>query len=159
MKRKAKEISYSETSFVEFLFNGFFKNVITFLLFENQSIGIEADLKSNFLDIDELFTIGFSTDDSKPYEYEFSISPNINLNFNCDIKSLRYKRFSAQKLRGDLLVKNEVAVSRNINLKTMGGDLSLSGIVDAKNHKAIDVLTTAKLSGIHLDSVFYVFWG
>jgi hypothetical protein len=39
----------------------------------------------------------------------------------------------------------------------MGGDLSLSGIVDAKNHKAIDVLTTAKLTGIHLDSVFYVF--
>src|SRR6185436_6250604 len=29
--------------------------------------------------------------------------------------------------------------------------------VDAKNHKAIDVLTTAKLKGIYLDSVFYVF--
>ena len=39
----------------------------------------------------------------------------------------------------------------------MGGDLSLSGIVDAKNHKAIDILTTAKLNSIHLDSVFYVF--
>ncbi len=141
----------------DFLFNGFFKNVITFLLFENQPIGIEADLKSNFLDMDELFTIGFSTDGSKPNEYEFSISPNVNLNFNCDIQSLRYKQFTARKLQGDLLVKNEVAVSRNINLKTMGGDLSLSGIVDAKNHKAIDVLTTAKLNGIHLDSVFYVF--
>lgn len=141
----------------DFLFNGFFKNVITFLLFEDQPIGIEADLKSNFLDIDELFTIGFSTDDSKPHEYKFSISPNVNLNFNCDIQSFRYKRFKAQSLKGDLLVKNEVAVSRNINLQTMGGNLSLSGIVDAKNHKAIDVLTTAKLNGIHLDSVFYVF--
>ena len=29
----------------DFVFNGFFKNVITFLLFENQPIGIEADLK------------------------------------------------------------------------------------------------------------------
>jgi len=141
----------------DFLLNGFFKNVVTFLLFENQPLGIEADLKSNFLDIDELFTLGFSTDDSKPHEYEFSISPHVNLNFNCDIQSLRYKRFTARKLQGDLLVKNEVAVSRGINLKTMGGDLGLSGIVDAKNHKAIDVLTTAKLNGIHLDSVFYVF--
>lgn len=141
----------------DFLFNGFFKNVITFLLFENQPIGIEADLKSGFLDIDELFAIGYGTDDSKPHEYEFSISPNVNLNFNCDIQSLRYKRFKARKLKGDLLVKNEVAVSRGINLKTMGGDLSLSAIVDAKNRKAIDVMTTAKLNGIHLDSVFYVF--
>lgn len=141
----------------DFLFNGFFKNVITFLLFENQSIGIEADLKSNFLDIDQLFALGYSTDEKNPNEYEFSISPNVNLNFNCDIQSLRYKRFTARKLKGDLLVKNEVAVSRGITLKTMGGDLSLSGIVDAKNNKAIDVLTTAKLTGIHLDSVFYVF--
>ena len=141
----------------DFLFNGFFKNVITFLLFDNQPIGVEADLKSSFLDLDELFSVGFGTDDSKPHEYEFSISPNVHLNFNCDIKSLRYKNFAARKLMGDLLVKNEVAVSRNINLKTMGGDLSLSGIVDAKNHKAIDVLTTAKLNGIHLDSIFYVF--
>lgn len=141
----------------DFLFNGFFKNIATFLLFENQPIGIEADLKSNFLDMDQLFAIGFGTNDNKTHEYEFSISPNVHLNFNCDVQSLRYKRFTARKLKGDLLVKNEVAVSRNINLKTMGGDLSLSGIVDAKNHKAIDVMTTAKLNGIHVDSVFYVF--
>jgi len=141
----------------DFLFNGFFKNIVTFLLFENQPIGIEADLKSNFLDMDQLFALGFGTDDNKTHEYEFSISPNVHLNFNCDVQSLRYKRFTARKLKGDLLVKNEVAVSRNINLKTMGGDLSLSGIVDAKNHKAIDIMTTAKLNGIHVDSVFYVF--
>ena len=141
----------------DFLFNGFFKNVITYLLFENQPLGIEADLKSAFLDIDELFSLGFATDETNPHEYEFSISPNVNLNFNCDVQSLRYKRFSARKLQGDLLVKGQVAVSRGINLKTMGGDLSLSGIVDAKNNKAIDVLTSAKLNGIHIDSVFYVF--
>ena len=141
----------------DFLFNGFFKNIITFLLFENQPIGIEADLKSNFLDIDQLFALGYGTDDNTPHEYEFSISPNVHLNFNCDVQSLKYKRFTARKLKGDLLVKNEVAVSRNINLKTMGGDLSLSAIVDAKNHKAIDVMTNARLSGIHVDSIFYVF--
>jgi hypothetical protein len=39
----------------------------------------------------------------------------------------------------------------------MGGNLSLSGIVDATNNRAIDVMCTSRLSGIHLDSVFYVF--
>ncbi len=142
----------------DFLFNGFFKNVITFLLFENQPIGIETDLKSSFLDVDQLFSIAFGKPASgNQAEYEFSISRNINLNFNCDIKHLRYKRFHAQQLKGDLLVKNEMAVSRGITLKSMGGTMNLSGIVDTKNKKAIDVVSSVKLQGIHVDSIFYVF--
>lgn len=141
----------------DFVINGFFKNIITFLLFENQPIGIEADVKSNFIDVDQLFAVGFTSSKSKTDDYHFTISKNLNLNFNCEVQSLRYQRFVAHKLKGDMLVKDEVAVSRNVKLKTMGGDLSFSAIVDAKNHKAIDVLTSAKLNGIYIDSVFYVF--
>jgi hypothetical protein len=140
----------------DFLMNGFFKNVITFLLFEGQPIGIETDLKSNFIDLDQLFALSFGKG-TVGHEYEFSISPNINLNFNCDVKSLRYKRFHAKRIKGDLLVKNEVAVSRNVTLHAMGGEMTLSGIVDAKNHKAIDVVSSFKLNGIYADSIFYVF--
>src|SRR5690606_19621886 len=50
-----------------------------------------------------------------------------------------------------------MAVSRNLSLKTMGGHLSLSGILDARNNKAIDVATTLRLRDINIDSVFYVF--
>jgi hypothetical protein len=142
----------------DFILNGFFKNVITFLLFENQPIGIETDLKSNFLDVDQLFALAFGKPSSgKTQEYEFKISKNINLNFNCDVKALRYKRFHAQQLKGDLLVKSQMAASRNITFKSMGGDMVVSGIVDANNAKAIDVVSTFKLNGIHVDSVFYVF--
>lgn len=142
----------------DFLLNGFFKNVITFLLFEKQQIGIETDLKSSHVDLDELFDMGFGTGSSDPKEeYTFSISPDIYLNFNCDVNSINYKKFSARNVTGDLLVKNEVAVSRNLSMKTMGGEITVSGIVDAKNHKAIDVVTTLKLNGVHIDSAFYVF--
>jgi hypothetical protein len=143
----------------DFLLNGFFKNIITFLLFENQPIGIETDLRSNFIDLNELFSLGFgnAANGPKDDQYTFKLSPNLNLNFNCDIKSLRYKRFQGQKIVGDLLVKNQMAVSRNLSLKTMGGALKVSGIVDAKNNKAIDVVSTLNLNGINVDSVFYVF--
>ena len=142
----------------DFLLNGFFKNVITFVLFENQPIGIETDLKADFIDLDEIFSISFgdaSADENQ--EYTFGISPHVNLNFNCDVKALQYKRFHGRQVKGDLLVKNEMAVSRNLTVKTMGGDLQLSGIVDAHNTKEIDVVKTAKLNDIYLDSVFYVF--
>ncbi|MBT1702614.1 DUF3971 domain-containing protein [Chryseosolibacter indicus] len=142
----------------DFLLNGFFKNVITFLLFDNQPIGIETDLKSAFLDLDEIFALSFGTKSAeKEEQYEFAISRNVNLNFNCDVTKLRYRKFNARNIKGDLLVKNEVAVSRNLSFQSMGGDMTLSGIVDAKNHKAIDLVSTVKLNGIHVDSAFYVF--
>ncbi|MBK5279781.1 MAG: hypothetical protein JJE09_13060 [Bacteroidia bacterium] len=138
----------------DFLLNGFFKNIVTFLFFDDQPVGIETDLKSNFLDVDQLFAIGFTDDAS---DYNFSISPNLHLNFNCDVKALKYKRFKPTAIKGDLLVKNQFAISRNITLKAMGGELTLNGIVDAKKPKAIDVVSSFKLNGIHLDSIFYVF--
>ena len=129
---------YFENS--DFLLNGFFKNIITFLIFENQPIGIETDLKSNFLDLDQLFSIGFSDEQSEAYQ--FRISPNLQLNFNCDVKSMKYQRIKPKNIKGDLLVKNQVAVSRNITMNTLGGQLTVNGIVDAKNPKAIDVISS-----------------
>lgn len=139
----------------DFLLNGFFKNIVTFLIFENQPIGIEADLKSDFLDIDQLFAIGFGTAEKGPYK--FSISPNLHLNFNCDVKRMRYKKFHPTSVKGDLLVKGQVAVSRNIQLNAMGGSIHLNGIVDAKNPRVIDLISSARLKGIDIDSLFHVF--
>lgn len=139
----------------DFLLNGFLKNVITFLLFENQPIGIEADLKSNWLDLDKLVSLGLGESGSQ--NFGFTISPNLHLNFNCDVKRMRYKKFAPREVKGDLLVKNQVAVSRHLTFNAMGGSLSANGIVDAKNPKAINVSSSFKLDGINIDSVFYVF--
>lgn len=141
----------------DFLLNGFFKNIITFLLFENQPIGIETDLKSARLDVDQLFLLAYGRPSATDEEYTFSISRNVYLNFNCDVGVLNYKRFRARSLHGDLLVKNEVAVSRNLSFESMGGTITMSGIVDARNHKAIDVVSTVRLDGVNVDSAFYVF--
>ncbi len=140
----------------DFAMNGFFKNIITFLLFENQPIGIETDLQSTHIDLDELFTFGFGHEESNK-EYTFSISPNVYLNFNCSVGSLNYKRFDARSIKGDLLVKNQVAVSRNLTFETMEGNMSMNGILDATNAKAIDVVSSLTLNNIAIDSVFYVF--
>ncbi|MCB0488975.1 MAG: hypothetical protein KDC99_10900 [Cyclobacteriaceae bacterium] len=138
-----------------FELNGSFKNIITFLLFENQPIGIETDLKSDFIDLDQLFEIGFGKQGSS--DYNFSISPNLYLNFNCDVKSMHYKKFKPTNITGNLLIKSQTAAARNIEFRAMGGSLSLNGIVDAKNNKAIDVISSFKVNGVNVDSAFYVF--
>ncbi|MBS1682103.1 MAG: hypothetical protein JST48_10345 [Bacteroidetes bacterium] len=139
----------------DFMLNGFLKNVITFVLFENQPIGIEADLKSNFLDLDQLMALSLGESGSK--NFGFTISPDLHLNFNCEVKSMKYKRFYPRQVKGNLLVKNQVAISKHLAFEAMGGTLNASGIVDAKNPKAIDVSSSFKVDGIYIDSIFYVF--
>jgi hypothetical protein len=139
----------------DFVLNGLFRNSVTFLLFEDQPIGIEADLKSKFLDLDELFGIAFGNQTSG--EYQFAISPNLYLNFNCAVGALQYRRFKPRKIAGNFFIKNQMAVSRKLSFNAMGGSLTLDGIVDAKNPKAIDVVSGFKLTGVHIDSLFYVF--
>lgn len=139
----------------DFVLNGLFRNSVTFLLFEDQPIGIEADLTSKFLDLDELFSIAFG--DQSSGEYKFAISPNLYLNFNCKLGALQYRRFKPRHIEGNLLIKNQMAVSRKLSFNAMGGSLTLDGIVDAKNPKAIDVVSGFKLNGVHIDSLFYVF--
>lgn len=139
----------------DFVLNGFLKNVIPFLLFEHQPIGIEADLHSTFLDLDQL--IALSVSGTAKGDDGFSISPLLHLNFNCDVARMKYKRFAPHRVKGDLLVQHQVAVTRHVSLEAMGGKLELSGIVDARQPKAIDVSTSFKLDGIRVDSVFYVF--
>lgn len=139
----------------DFLLNGRFRNSITFLLFENQPVGIEADLSSSHVDLNELFVIFYG--DSETNVNKFSLSPNVNLNFNCEIGSLAYKRFSPTNIKGNLLIKNQMAIMRNVTLRDLGGSLELNGIVDARNQNAIDVVSTFRLDGLHLDSLFFAF--
>jgi hypothetical protein len=139
----------------DFLLNGFLKNVISYLLFEGQPIGIEADLKSDFVDLDQSLAWGLGATGSK--DFGFSISPTLHLNFNCDVKEMKYKRFHPREIRGNLLVKNQTAITRNITFKAMGGDLSLNGMLDARNNGKLDVSSSFKLNSIELDSVFFVF--
>ena len=139
----------------DFELNGFFKNIVTFLIFEDQPIGIEADLKSNFLDVNQLFAIGFGTNEQGPYK--FNISRNLNLNFTYKVNRMKYQRFHPTMVRGDLLVKSQMAVARKIQFQAMGGAVELSGIVDAQNPKAIELISTARLNGVYMDSIFYLF--
>src|SRR5437762_6789448 len=50
-----------------------------------------------------------------------------------------------------------MAVSRKLSFNAMGGAITLDGIVDAKNPKAIDVVSGFKLNNVYIDSLFYVF--
>lgn len=145
----------------KFLLNGFFNNVLAYLIFDDQPISIEADLKSSLLDIDELLT-GNVKEQSKTVEGEqyyssFNISPKLVLSFNCDIDQIKFRRLKGRNLKGQLKVKNQIATGNKIHINAAGGSMTLDGTVDAGSKNQIEVKTQAAFEGIDIDSLFYIF--
>jgi len=137
----------------EWQMNGFFRNILPYLLFQNQPIGIEADINADFININELLP---GSQSNLTEDFAFTISPYLLLDFNCDVKKLVYRKFEARKLKGELRVKNQKAIARNIAFNSMGGRLIFSGIVDASKDY-IQVSSSSQWNRLAIDSVFYVF--
>ncbi len=144
----------------DFVLNGYVKELGGLLVSGNSPIIIEADLKSNHLNFDELLRSNFAFRDttvSDNKKYEFGISPRVNLKFNCDINHLNFKRFHGRNILGQLSVSQRVSLLRNISFKSMGGRVDIGGYVNNKNPNLVEAIADAKLTGLNIDSIFYVF--
>ena len=145
----------------DFQLNGFFRNIIAFVFSKNQPIGIEADLRSKTLDLDELLTGSISAPEEtvmgKQTYTSFEINPRLALVFDCNVDKLKFRRFRGREIKGQVLVSNQVAEGKEISFSTMGGNISMNGRVDGSIQDHIRVYTKSSYQGIHIDSLFYVF--
>ncbi len=144
----------------DFKLNGYFNDISNLLLAKNQTYKMQADLQSGHLDFDELLKSNFASRDTtsrKNNKYEFRISPKIFLDFNCDINHLKFKRFQGRNIKGQIEIKDQIAVYKNIAFSSMGGSVNVSGSVNSKRENIVETITEASLYNINIDSVFYVF--
>jgi hypothetical protein len=147
----------------DFGISGSFRNIISYLFYRNNPIKIIADLESSNLNMNELLTLNFSeSEDSEPppdsnSKFHLAISPKLDIDFNCVVDRISFKRFNGEKASGKLRIKDQVAVVDNLTLNTMGGDLIMSGSINATVPVKREFLVDGKLSGMHIDSIFYVF--
>ncbi|MBW8050086.1 MAG: DUF3971 domain-containing protein [Cytophagales bacterium] len=151
----------------DFLINGFFKNLLPYLLFEDQTLFMEADLRSDLLDLDELLATdytdflnernGAQRTSGEGREYRLSVSPDLSFALGCNIGSVKFRRFRGKNITGKLIVVDQVVSSDNISFNVGGGKLNISGMINAKGRNEIAVTTKAGFEKIHIDSIFYIF--
>ena len=144
----------------DFKINGFIKDISRIILTKNKAYRLQADFQSKYLDFDELLKSNFASRDTtsnKNSRYEFTISPSVMLDLNCDIDHLKFKRFRGRSIIGQIEINNEVAYLRNVSFSSMGGRVNISGSVNSRKENLIEVWSDANLYNINIDSVFYVF--
>ncbi|WP_299758872.1 AsmA-like C-terminal region-containing protein [uncultured Pontibacter sp.] len=143
----------------DFTVNGMFKNVMAWLILENQRLLVEADFKSRYLNFDQLLSEEQNTpEDARTGEsYKLIVSPNIAFDLSASIDRMRFRRFRGKDIKGEVKLRNQVVSTPNISFRAIGGDFAVRGNLDARNRNHIKVSTAAKLNSMSVDSLFYVF--
>lgn len=143
----------------DFVINGMFRNVMAWLLLDKQRLLVEADFNSRYINFDQLLSESLNTPQSarKGNEYKFILSPNIAFDLSASVDRIKFRRFKATSIKGEVTLRNQVITSPDISFNAVGGKFAVRGKLDARTREHIKVSTAAKLNNMSVDSLFYVF--
>jgi hypothetical protein len=147
----------------DFKLNGYFKNMLGWLLLPEQHLLVQADFDAAYLDFDELLASSVSvkngtvSEGKTTEEYKLVVSPKLEFDLDARIKRLQFRRFNSRNVKGTVLLKNQIVSTPNISLNVSGGKFSVQGSLDARSRNYIKVSTNAWLEDIKVDTLFYVF--
>lgn len=145
----------------DFILNGYFKNIMAYLLLKEQDLAVEANVQAGRLDLDELLTAQAGTapvsNQSASEPYRFRLSPRLALDLNCRVDHLNFRRFHARNVRGQLDLQDQWASITDLALQTAGGSIALDATVNGRQTNRLMVDAQANLKGIAVDSAFYIF--
>jgi hypothetical protein len=137
----------------DFSLNGSLINLFGYLLTEDQPIGVKALVQSRTIVLDELFGTG-NEDASSDSTYNFRISPRLTMKMKVRVENLKFRKFKATGIFGDLTVRNRVLQADRLSLKTMGGSIHLEGSADGSNNRQIMVVCHSDLKNVDISQLF-----
>jgi uncharacterized protein involved in outer membrane biogenesis len=135
----------------DFELKGFFRNIMGYILKEGQDITVEATLKSDKIDLNELLS---DKDDDSNGKYNLRFSEHVNVNLSTDIKQIVFRKFNAANITGVVKLKDKKLFLDALNLTTMGGRISTSGIVDGRDSSKLIVTCFSEVNRINITQMF-----
>jgi len=137
----------------DFLINGYFKNLISLLFFQKNTLLVNADFTSSFLNLDALLP--------KQETKEGVASSDINLlplkaNLRCKIGKFKYQNLVVDSLEGLVNYANPILDLQGFSANFAGGSMHFDAHCK-QGKKSKEINTKASFSGIKMDSLFYAF--
>lgn len=136
----------------DFELKGFFRNIVGFILKENQSISIEATLKSENIDLNEL--LSNKKEEGGKSKYKLKFSEFIDVNLNSEIQHLVFRKFDATNIRGVIKIKDKKMVADPIVLNTMNGSITTSGLIDGTDSAKLLITCFSDVNKINITKMF-----
>lgn len=136
----------------DFVFDGTLKNIIPFLLIENEPLWVNAKFTSDNLDLNQLLS---DKQENAVSEYSVKLSEYINADLNTSIKKLNFRKFEATDINGRLQIKNQRLIADPLTFNAFDGEMKISGMMDASQINPILITCDASLQKININKLFY----
>ncbi|HCQ30163.1 MAG TPA: hypothetical protein DIU39_07750 [Flavobacteriales bacterium] len=128
-------------------------NFLQYLLEENQSVTIKANVLSQNIRLDNLLSKSDEdTDDENSFYLNFP--ENLNLQLHLQTDTLQFGKFLAQKLTSDIRYTNKTLTLQKANFNTCNGHFSISGKVIQNAQKQFLASGKALLNEVDIHCFF-----
>ncbi len=131
---------------------GDLKNILSFVFLPNQKLTVDGQLNSKMIDLNELLS-DKKTDDAGTYKLIFS--PNLELNLTSKIDKIIFRKFTGEHLTGELQYKDKKLFLNSLKGNAMGGEVAVSGIIDATDLKEITLKCGVAVNRANITKLFY----
>ncbi|MCO5265578.1 MAG: hypothetical protein M9948_06855 [Lentimicrobium sp.] len=134
---------------------GFFDNLARWAMLKNQPLYFDASLKARKLRLEDLMAMVAAENDSAT---EASIFPQ-NLGFKTKfvIDELSYRKFTAQKLSGNLNLEDNVLRAENLVFKAVDGQITANMLLNGRYGDHAGFICNARLTDVDISRMFYEF--
>lgn len=135
-----------------FEISGLIKNALPYIASADESMSIEANFTSDFLDFNEIWNSGVSDTN-----YTFTLPEKIDFDLNLNVGRMAFRNFEASDVKGKAYYKNGVLTLNPLFLEMASGSVSASGLISQRSKDEFQFQTQADLRNIRLNKLFHAF--
>lgn len=135
-----------------FQISGVIRNALPYIASASETMSIEANFSSDFLDFNEIWNSSVSDT-----TYRFSLPEKIDFDLNLNVGRIAFRNFEASDVKGKAYYKNGVLTLNPLFLDMASGSVSASGLISQKAENEFQFQTQADLRNIRLNKLFHAF--
>jgi hypothetical protein len=140
----------------DFLINGSLANGIQYLLKQRSDVTLQADVKSQHLDLSKYF-VKDSRKAGTEYSRELLFPDNINLDVKIYIDEFKLNKFNAKRVSGYVNYKPKIFVLKSLSFESLTGKVSGNGVVLQDMYKNFIVKGQVDVNRLNIQQMFYTF--
>jgi len=137
-----------------FRLDGHLRNLASFLFLKNEKLTIDADFRSQNINLKPLLTTEYSQS-SKDSVLTFVLPDYLILDLSFQCEEINYEQFHAEQIKGGIRYKGETVLLEGVEFKTMNGRMQLSGRFANSKPGNLRARLNAKGEDIAIRKLFY----
>ncbi|CAN5536388.1 AsmA-like C-terminal region-containing protein [soil metagenome] len=133
--------------------SGTFENIFGYFFTKDEKISGQASISSRNIDLNELLEDKNQTSVNDT-NYRLDFSNRIDLSIQTSIAYLRFRKFEAWQMKGNIEVRNKILSTGNLSFKAFEGTLVLQGSINASRNDSILIACDVDVNKINITELF-----